>query len=128
MKLVLNMTSLLVLSIVAHMLDECMDKLSSNNFDREVAITPQQNEEILDLAGFAQKMLVTKNTVHRWIERGKIVAGVHYMWDGGRVYRFNWGPDLIQKIMRHWHPNPAPPRPRLKSKKGGNRQLYRLKA
>lgn len=77
--------------------------------------------EMVDLAGFACRMGVCPNTVRSWIATGKLLEGVHYL-RSGRVIRFPWGPELVDKLMCDWHPSPQPPRPRLKSRRG-NRGL-----
>lgn len=75
--------------------------------------------EMLNLADFASRMGVCKNTIRNWIREGKLVRGVHYF-QAGRIYRFPWGPEFVKELMCSLVPIPALPRPKLKSR-GGNR-------
>lgn len=81
--------------------------------------------EMLNLADFASRMGVCPNSVRNWLHEGKLVEGVHYF-HHGRVYRFPWGPEFVKELMRSLVPMPAPPRPKLKSRRGNRgRVVYR---
>jgi hypothetical protein len=98
--------------------------MSKESIDYSIcySLTP----EILDLAEFARKMRVSPNTIRNWIQIGKLLEGIHFL-RAGRKYHFPWGPELIEKLLKHWHPEPSPPRPSLRSRKG-NRGYLRLRA
>ena len=72
---------------------------------------------MVSLAEFARRMGVCPNTVRAWIAAGRLLEGAHFL-RAGRLIRFPWGRELVERLMRDWHPSPPPPRPRLKSRRG----------
>jgi len=76
--------------------------------------------EVLTVAEFAKRMKISRSTVFDWIRKGTLKAGRHYM-KIGRVIRFEWGPELVQKIyedsieeQKEPQGNPLPRQARLK--------------
>lgn len=72
---------------------------------------------MVSLAEFARRMGVCPNTVRAWIAAGRLQEGAHFL-RAGRVIRFPWGRELVERLLREWHPSPPPPRPHLKSRRG----------
>jgi hypothetical protein len=59
---------------------------------------PRNQEVFLKLEQFAQKLDVGRSTVHEWIRIGRLVPGIHFI-KIGRVIRFLWGDELIQRLL-----------------------------
>lgn len=53
--------------------------------------------ELLTVEEFAERMKISRTTVFDWIRKGTLKAGRHYL-KIGRIVRFEWGPELIQKL------------------------------
>ena len=53
--------------------------------------------ELLTIEEFAERMKISRTTVFDWMRKGTLKAGRHYM-KIGRIIRFEWGPELIQKL------------------------------
>jgi hypothetical protein len=53
--------------------------------------------EILTLKEFAGRMKLSRTTVFDWMRKGILKAGRHYI-KMGRVIRFEWGQDLLNKL------------------------------
>lgn len=53
--------------------------------------------ELLTVEEFAERMKISRTTVFDWIRKGTLKIGQHYI-KIGRVVRFEWGPELIQKL------------------------------
>lgn len=53
--------------------------------------------EILTIEEFAERMKISRTTVFDWIRRGTLKSGRHYI-KVGRVIRFEWGHELVQKL------------------------------
>jgi excisionase family DNA binding protein len=53
--------------------------------------------ELLTVQEFAERMKISRTTVFDWIRKGTLRLGRHYL-KIGRVIRFEWGPELVQKL------------------------------
>ena len=53
--------------------------------------------ELLTVEEFAKRMKISRTTVFDWIRKGTLKSGRHYI-KLGRVVRFEWGPELLQKL------------------------------
>ena len=53
--------------------------------------------ELLTVEEFAERMKISRTTVFDWIRRGTLKTGRHYI-KTGRIIRFEWGPELLQKL------------------------------
>jgi len=53
--------------------------------------------ELLTVKEFAARMKISRTTVFDWIRKGALKAGRHYL-KIGRVIRFEWGPELLQRL------------------------------
>jgi hypothetical protein len=65
---------------------------------------PQYEPELITLEKFAKRMNVGRTTVFEWIKQGKLLSGRHFI-KLGRVIRFLWGPELLEKL--HEDSNPV---------------------
>ena len=84
--------------------------------------------ELLTVEEFAERMKISRTTVFDWIRKGTLKSGRHFM-KIGRVIRFEWGPELLQKLRedcteRQEKPldHPMPRHSGLKLKKLNNRR------
>lgn len=59
--------------------------------------TNTKNIEILSIEQFAERMQISRTTVFDWIKKGILKTGRHYI-KIGRVIRFEWGQDLLDKL------------------------------
>jgi len=86
--------------------------------------------ELLTVEEFAQRMKISRTTVFDWIRKGALKAGRHYL-KIGRVIRFEWGPELVQRlredsVVEHEESgsNSLPKQTRLrKERRPGNRRV-----
>lgn len=53
--------------------------------------------ELLTVEEFAERMKISRTTVFDWIRKGTLKSGRHFL-KIGRVIRFEWGPELVQKL------------------------------
>lgn len=79
--------------------------------------------EMIGLLEFAQRMRVCANTIRNWIEDGRLTAGEHYL-HVGRVYRFPWSLEFVEKLLKCVTPKPAPQRPKLKSRTANRAHIH----
>lgn len=54
--------------------------------------------QLLTIEEFGSRFGVSRSTVFDWMNRGRLVAGVHYIQLGSTV-RFPWGKDLIGALL-----------------------------
>lgn len=69
-----------------------------------------QSIEVLTVEEFADRMKISRATVFDWMQRGKLKAGRHYI-HIGRVIRFEWGPELLQRLHEDCRASENPPEP-----------------
>jgi len=81
---------------------------------------------MLGISEFADQMGVCTNTVRNWIAEGKLHEGTHYL-HVGRIYRFPWSTEHIEKLMSALTPLRPPSRPAMKSQRP-NRGRLKLRA
>lgn len=81
---------------------------------------------MLGIGEFAIRMGVCSNTVRNWIADGKLIEGIHYL-HHGRIYRFPWSREFVDRLMQSLVTNPPPTRPGLRSHRT-NRTRLKLRA
>jgi hypothetical protein len=75
----------------------------------EVSAVQGNTTELIKLEEFAKRINVGRTTVFEWIKQGKLLPGRHFI-KLGRVIRFPWGPELLEKLHEDSDsiPGPAP--------------------
>lgn len=90
--------------------------------DKQELLTTESSFQMLGLVEFASHMSVCPNSVRNWIKGGKLVEGEHYF-HIGRIYRFPWGPEYLNKLMLSLAPEPSPVRPNMHSNTSNRARL-----
>ena len=79
--------------------------------------------ELITVEEFAKRMKISRTTVFDWIRKGRLKAGRHYI-KVGRVIRFEWGPELLQRLredsLKEQEEHILPRRPRLRERRSSN--------
>ncbi len=58
---------------------------------------PSYTPELLPVDEYAERLKVSRSTIYEWRNRGKLLAGQHYI-KIGRTVRYFWDADIFREI------------------------------